>query len=184
MVLWLDIETGGLDPEINPLLSLGYIITNESFAIFHSREIFVKNTHNLVCDPKAIEVNKIDLNDSRAIDPKEAIKIFLQDISKYFGRKRVKVGGHNIIRFDLKFLEKFFEREGTKFEYANKVYDTMIFSMFLNLFGIIKTESDSMDTLVPYFKIRSSANHSALSDVSDLITILKNFKRLRLHKQL
>jgi DNA polymerase III epsilon subunit-like protein len=184
MILWLDIETGGLNPDINPLLSLGYMITDEDLIIFHSREIFVKNTHNLVCDPQAMQVNKIDLNDPRAIEPVEAIKIFMHDVKKFFGNKRLKVGGHNIIKFDLKFLEKFFERERMRFEYSNKVYDTMILSMFMNLFKIIKTESDSMDTLVPYFKIRSSANHSALSDVSDLVTILKNFKRLRLHKQI
>lgn len=184
MVLWFDVETGGLDPNLNPLLSLGYIITNDQFIVFHSNEIFVKNTHNLICDPKAMEVNKIDLNDPRAIEPKEAIKIFMNDVKKHFGHKKPMLGGHNILKFDLKFLEKFFEREGMTFEYSHKIYDTLILSRFLNLFGIIKTEKDSMDVLVPYFNIRSASNHSALSDVNDLITILKKFTRLRLHKQI
>lgn len=60
-IVFLDTETGGLDPSVNSLLSIGLVIWEDG-KIKTKNEFFVKeNEYNVTS--KAIEVNRIDLKE-------------------------------------------------------------------------------------------------------------------------
>jgi len=184
MICWADTETGGLDENINPILSLGYVFTEDDLKPIYGNEILIKNKHALECNPKALSVNQIDLyeHEKEALDPKEAIKIFENDLKKYFGRKKPVFGGHNF-DFDLRFINMMYKREDKKFVYHWKTYDTVHFFRVLSILGPIKVKSISMDKLMEYFNMKPyGQRHSALADVYDLLNLLNRCKRLRLLK--
>ena len=184
MILWIDTETGGLDEKINPVLTLGFAITDDEYNIIYKNELKVKNKHNLKCEDGALNVNRINLinHDKVAKDPAEVALLFNRTIKKHF-RGTPTIAGHNI-NFDLKFIKEMYIREGLEFK-SSRYLDTLQLFRFFENWGLIKPESSKMDSLIKYFKIKSlGKKHSALVDVINNIKIVKILKNLTQVKDL
>src|SRR5437879_5118332 len=96
-ILFIDTETGGIDPAANSLLSLALVVWKES-EILDQKEILI-NDGVLNVTPKALEINGIDLEEHKkaALTPSQAIKEFDTFISKHFNEgEKITLGGHNI----------------------------------------------------------------------------------------
>ncbi len=109
MLCFIDTETGGLDPRVHDLLSVGLVVVDH-LGIRDAKEFKVVG-HTV--DPSAMEVNGIDLNEHNrfALSPGQAryqIQKFLSNYGDLFdsqGRPLVALAGWNV-SFDRDFLRQ------------------------------------------------------------------------------
>lgn len=168
-ILFIDTETGGLDPHKHHLLTIGVCLW-ENGAIHYREEFPVwQSGYNLVCQDSALEINKIDLDEHMdiALDPAVVVNS-LRIIAKMLtvGDKKPVVGGHNV-QFDIGFLKAMFERCGEKWNdyFSHRTVDTKGVLQFLSVAGIYGDESTSLDSALQYYKIPvEGQRHSALAD--------------------
>lgn len=124
----LDIETSGIDPRINGMLSLG-AVDYETGEEFYG-ECYL--TQGRIANPIALEINgfseaEIKRPDNQLSGVKDTdITLYLR--FKKWAETRSKVlGGHNVGHFDILFLEEIYGREDClpkhKFPFAYRTVD-------------------------------------------------------------
>jgi DNA polymerase III alpha subunit (gram-positive type) len=178
-ILFIDTETGGLDPKKHPLLSIAFVLW-ENFSITDQIEIFI-NDGNLAVNEKAMEINRIDLDKHRltALTPLNAIIKMKKFLTKHFEiGHRITLGGHNI-NFDVNFLRIFLEKNSEDFNnyFSHRFVDTSSILYYLYLAGKLRNKSISSDEAFKIFDIQINNRHSALSDAigtANLFTKLIN----------
>lgn len=166
-VLFLDTETGGLNPNDTSLLSIGLVAWN-SGEIVDNKEILIK--HNIFkLTPQAITTNKINMVDflQHAVSPQIAADELVAFINNNFkdDMGKVVLGGHNT-NFDINFLKKFLSSHKLKFEsfFSHRFIDTASILKFLYYAGQLPEDISSSDGAFQYFKIEVEKRHSALGD--------------------
>jgi len=181
-ILFIDTETGGLDPNTYSLLSIAFVLWKD-FSIIDQIEIPI-NDGIFNVEKKAMEINKIDLEKHRiiALEPKEAIKKMKDFLFKHFSRdQKITLAGHNI-NFDVNFLRMFLEKNDEKFDnyFSHRFVDTSSILYYLYLAGKLKKRTISSDEAFKMFKIKVDNRHTALSDAigtanlfTELISLLK-----------
>lgn len=165
--MFVDTETGGLNPDSASLLSIGLVLW-ENGDIMDSKEIFIK--HNIFkLTPQAITANKIDMVNfiEQAMPPQEAIGELLDFINKNFSDclGKIVIGGHNT-NFDINFLKKFMNSHKFKFDslFTHRFIDTASILKFLYYAGKLKEDISSSDAAFQYFGIDVEKRHTALGD--------------------
>jgi DNA polymerase III subunit epsilon len=166
-ILFIDTETGGIDPVKNSLLSLALVVWKES-EIKASTEILI-NDGVLNVTEKALEINGIDLNDhiKKAISPELTIKKLDSFLKEHFqDDEKITLGGHNIT-FDVNFLNIFLTRNGFNFQkrFSHRFVDTAAILFYLYLAGKLKRKITSSQEAFDYFGIDVQGRHTALGDV-------------------
>lgn len=165
-LLFIDTETGGLDPNKHSLLSLAMVVW-ENMKIIDSQEILINDGLLSVTD-EALAINKIDIEKHKqsAIPPKEAIKTMLLFIDKHFPlQKKITLVGHNV-QFDVAFLKTLFSQNHEDFSkfFSHRMIDTSSILYYLYLTGHIKHKAISSDDAFELFKIHVDGRHTALGD--------------------
>ncbi len=188
-LLFIDTETGGLDPQKHSLLTIGMCVMVDG-NIVDKLEIKLKqDIYNVTS--AALNVNKINLLELDT-DIKTAFNQMFTFIRRNFGNKdKVTLAGHNV-NFDIGFLKVFWE-EGLKTipEYQrdgflwHKLFDyhyvdTMQISAFLNDAGIISTPNNKLESLIKYFSLNPSSRHTALED--SIMTCLVYYNMIKIIK--
>jgi DNA polymerase-3 subunit epsilon len=176
-LLFIDTETGGLDPDKHSLLSLA-MVTWEDMEIFDSQEFLINDGILSVTD-EALSINKIDIEKHKlsAISSPEAMEKIILFISYHFPRqKRITLAGHNV-HFDVNFLKSFFSRNNRDFSefFSHRVIDTSSILHYLYLAGQIKRKAISSDEAFDLFEIKVEGRHTALGDA---IATAKLFTKL------
>jgi len=107
--VFVDTETGGLDPLKHPILEIAAIRTDLDFRIREYWRSYIKPHSTLLCTPEALEITGINLDDL-ANEPNEAD---VADTFKQFlsGRGNLRFAGFNC-KYDLGMLEAMKERAG------------------------------------------------------------------------
>lgn len=163
-ILFIDTETGGIDPLENSLLSLG-LVCWENLKIKDKLEIFIsKEKYNVT--KKALEINKIDLDELRTkgISEKEAKNKLLNFLKENFEDEKIVLAGHNV-NFDISFLKKIFESNDEFNQYFSyRAIDTATIFKFLSLRGDVTAEINSLDDAIKYYNIKIKKRHGALDD--------------------
>ena len=179
--LVIDTETTGLYPQINKTLTVGMLlieVNNNYLEILDSNHIFIRH-ENYNASPKALKVNKIDLNKHHqiAIKPKKACSQINSFIEKN-NLIKTPILGHNI-SFDRGFIETLFNQEKTTSLLSKQSIDT------LHLWNLLKMKNrvpwnlrNNLKTLADFFKVDYSNAHNALADCE--ITAKVYFKMLKL----
>jgi DNA polymerase III epsilon subunit-like protein len=108
-ILWCDTETGGLNPETDALLSVG-LVDYQDGKILRSEEVLI-DASGLVCDPKALAVNHIDL------DLHHAYSGLLRTDGATLRR------GHNVF-FDVGFIRRLFAPDVLRKMVSHRMLDT------------------------------------------------------------
>jgi len=180
-ILFIDTETGGLNPKEVSLLSIG-LVAWENGAIKDSREIFIKQKLFKIT-PDAIRINKINLYDCLvdAIPEEEAISSIIAFIKKnnlVDETGTVVLAGHNV-NFDIGFLKELFVKEQELFEktFGHRFIDTASILKFLLYAGKLSADISSSTKAFEYFNIMVPKRHSALGDAlatANLFTELLN----------
>ncbi|TGE23915.1 3'-5' exonuclease [Hymenobacter aquaticus] len=178
-ILFLDTETGGLDPEINSLLSVGFIVWQEG-KILDGIEILI-NDEVLNVSEYALKINKINIADHRknAFKSVDAINKINEFISKHFSKTHhVTLAGHNV-GFDVSFLRKFYEINKISFKdrFSHRYIDTSSIIKFLYLSGVLDIDVSSSDAAFKYYSINVEGRHSALGDATATALLFNNLMR-------
>lgn len=167
--LFIDTESGGVDPVVHSLLSVAMVVCRDE-QIISKVEFFIQQDPYVVT-ASGLNVNKIDLvaHHERALEPLKAWEAIQSFLAPYFApNERIILVGHNIA-FDRAFLSTFFKSIGKSFEsrFSHRSIDTHSIAAALQDAGRIPaTVSLSSNGLFEHFKIEvpPEKRHTALGD--------------------
>lgn len=165
-LLFIDTETGGLNPNKHSLLSLAMVVW-EDMEIIDSQEILI-NDGLLSVTEEALSINKIDIEKHKqsAISPSQAIEKILIFIGKHFiEQRKITLAGHNV-QFDVSFLKVLFFQNNENFNpyFSHRIIDTSSILYYLYLADHFKNRAISSDEAFALFEIKVDGRHTALGD--------------------
>ena len=169
-IWWFDIESTGLDPYRNDIISLACIIDIDG----EIKEKFKLNIQPFNWDNielSALKVNRITMEQLKTfMTPKKALeklKFYLNKyVDPYNSNDKFQPGGYNN-DFDIKFMSNFFRKCGDKYfgswiDYHR--FDPQSIMQFLHLKGDIDLPNYKLKTIADYFGIKIN-NHEPMSDI-------------------
>jgi len=167
--LFVDTETGGLDPARHSLLSIGLVL-GDGGEVRHSLELLLKHD-TYVVDGAAMRVNRIDLakHHAEAMDGGTLMAVLDVFLDQYFPCKKepIFLVGHNVA-FDREFLQAFWKSQGRDFEsrFSHRLIDTHSLAAGLRDAGRLSVESLGSTALFAHFGIHvpEEQRHTALGD--------------------
>lgn len=186
-LLFVDVETGGLNPKEHSLLSVGLAVW-ESGVIIDKVEYFVaEDKYNVTA--KAMEINKLNLAEvyEKGISTEELSSEIHNFVKKHFTKESIfgkaTLAGWNVA-FDIAFLKELFvknDREelfNSTFSYRN--IDIAGIVAFYNLMNVFYStqEIGSLDSAMKYFNLSCENRHSALGDVEVTIQVFNKLCEL------
>lgn len=156
----IDVETGGLDHKVNPMLSVAFV------PLDGSDPLYVQIRGDAArCDAKALQINGLDPNAG------DEPSVARQKIIDYVASKSipgleylVHPIGQNFGGFDALFLREFLGFELYRKMFSYRYGDTQAVAMALEHAGRIKPKSIKLDHLLEYYGIVNEHPHHALSD--------------------
>jgi DNA polymerase III subunit epsilon len=165
-LLFIDTETGGLDPDKHSLLSIAMVIW-EDMEIVDSKEILI-NDGILSVTKEALAVNRIDIEKHKqsAVSSSQAVDHIFAFIGKHFpGKGKITLAGHNV-HFDAHFLRSFLSANNKDFSkyFSHRMIDTSSILHYLYLLGQISQKAVSSDEAFAFFNIQVLGRHTALGD--------------------
>lgn len=192
-ICYIDVETGGTNPEINPVLQLSGKIEINGVAQ-ETFNWFIRCPDNKVLEPSALEVNHLTEEQVRGPEfptYKEVYTMFVEMLDKYVNRfdKRDKFFfcGYNA-HFDDSFMRQFFidnaEDERAK-QYGNfygsyfwtPVLDVMQLAVFYLILERANLDNFKLNTVYRFIFGDSKADsikwHDALGDIEATEQIFK-----------
>ena len=174
-VLWLDVETTGLDCRKHGLREVGFIIEIDGVEV--DRGVFKINpftytTKDVVIDDYALEISKVSIEDLESYDRvsycfKELMKKLVKYVNVNDKNDCFVIAGYNTA-FDIGFIKEWFKEMGLLDSYKDlfhyKSLDVFSIVFALRLLGLNSAENDKLETMCNYFGIEIEA-HNALSDI-------------------
>jgi len=168
-MLFLDTETGGLDPRSHSLLSLGLVV-GEGPRVANSLEILIRHEPYVV-SAGGLKVNRIDLvrHSEAALDPPMALTVLDVFLDQHFPHRcqPITLAGHNV-GFDQAFLDRFLASQGRALEprFSHRLVDTHSLAAGLREAGRLPLEQLSSTALFAHFGIEvpDERRHTALGD--------------------
>jgi len=168
-MLFLDTETGGLEPRRHSLLSLGLVV-GEGPVLTDSLEILVKHEPYVV-SAGGMKVNRIDLvkHSASALEPAMALRVLNVFLDQHFPHRcqPIVLCGHNVT-FDQAFLRVFLEGLGETLEprFSHRIVDTHSLAAGLRDAGKLPLDNLSSTALFEHFGIQipEDQRHTALGD--------------------
>lgn len=117
--LWIDFETGGLDPAVNGLTQLAFLIEDTEGNVIEKGAYDIKPFEGSVVEPKALQVTGKTFDEVMSFEDEEAIlEDFLGILRKHINvlsrDENFTIAGYNV-QFDIKFLEAWMSRHHKKF---------------------------------------------------------------------
>ncbi|AFZ67384.1 3'-5' exonuclease [Deinococcus peraridilitoris] len=161
-IVFVDVETGGLDPERHSLLTVGLVtLDTRTGELSRPTLLKVRDTPYRV-EAEALEINRIDLQSHHGqAAEREHAAHELHAYLQYRRKKRVMVGGHNV-SFDLRFLRALLPSWNEVV--LGGVIDTKVIAHFLMHTGALpRLQSSRLEDLAAHFDVRYEA-HDALED--------------------
>ena len=186
-ILWVDVETTGLDSAKNGIIQLSCIVDIDG-EVKDTLNLFVKPFPTDEIVPEALEVTGTKIEDLAGfMNPNEALAQMKSMMSKYIDPyKRGKTkndkfywGGHNT-QFDINFVQEFFKKCGDKFFgswFNYRQIDTLRMADFLVFGGRNFGESHKLGDLCKIGNVKLNA-HDSMSDISASREIAYRFKAL------
>lgn len=194
-VVWLDTETGGLDPNKHQLIQIACIATDfDMLEPIDELEVKIK----LSDDPnrytaEALHVNSYNAEEwavSAITEPlaKQKLVAFLRDhstmemTSKYGNPYRIaEVAGQNV-SFDVDFLRVWFKETGDFLPIAfgdSGRFDTIHLARSLTFVRAIPFENYKLETLARTIGVSTEAQtHDALDDVRLTVAVAKKLREM------
>lgn len=169
-ILWLDLETTGLNPKKNDIWQVGMMIEVDGQVMDEADLKMAPRTPSSI-DKKALEMSGHDKATMMSFsDPRAVMATFKEILAKYVDRfdsdDKFVLAGFNIATFDDPFLREAFRKDGDKFYgswFFNAVLDVRAFVPFLLLRGY-RFPDLKLETICEGLGIEIQA-HDALSDI-------------------
>ncbi len=158
-LLFLDLETTGLNPGTNEITEIGALLVSPGdFKILETFQTRVMPTHLETASPEALVIGHFDLE----IWKKEAIALepALKRLSE-IGQKSILAGFN--LTFDWAFLQTAFNQVGMEDPFYYHRYDVMsaAFSVLYDEPGLTKF---SLSEMCRFFNVTNRAAHTAFAD--------------------
>ncbi len=114
IILFYDTETSGLEASEDQILSFHMkAVDQETGEVIDSINLELEGRCDIIPKPSAVTVNRINPLKRKGLKEKEAAGLIAQFIEKNSGDKQhLRVGGHNITKFDGKFVRSLLSRNG------------------------------------------------------------------------
>lgn len=183
-ILFIDTETGGVNPNKHSLLSVGIVVWDAKEGIVYSNEMLIKSKEYVVTST-AQRINHFNpkVHDETSIEPKD----FFASIEKIYNQffhdyQDIPLGGHNT-QFDIGFIRKLYEDNGRSYEktFSHRVVDTFSILKFLCDSGKLHLDYISSAKAFKKFGIVVNGRHTALGDAiataqlyEQMILLVKN----------
>ena len=172
-IIFIDTETGGVNPEKSALIQLSGIIRIDKKDV-EKFNFYIKPFENLEVNEKALEVQGRTLDELKAekyIEEKEVYKQFINLLDKYIDKydktDKFIVAGYNV-RFDVDILKALFQRHGNNFLFSyldSSMLDPLYSIRLLQIAGILPVlENNKLETWCKHFGIELKA-HDSLEDI-------------------
>lgn len=186
-ILWVDVETTGLDSVKNGVIQLSCIVDIDG-EVKETLDLHLKPFATDEISQDALAVTGITMKDiDEFMSPYDAFDKFKSTLSKYvdpYKRNKMKNdkfywGGHNT-QFDMNFVQEFFKKCGDKFFgswFNYRQIDTLRVADFLVFSGKNFGESHRLGELCKIGNIKLNA-HDSMSDITATREIAYRFKAL------
>lgn len=166
-LLFIDTETGGLDPQKHTLLTIGVVVWDEEFGELYADEYAVCSD-KYVITKSTLRINHFneEQHKEKAIAPKEIIHKFYEIKSSFFQEyTAIPLAGHNT-NFDIQFLKHLFTSCGRSYEklFSHRVVDTYSIIKYLADCHCIPYKVNSSAKAFEYFNITVDGRHTAIGD--------------------
>ncbi len=172
-IIFIDTETGGVNPEKAALIQLSGIIRIDKKDV-EKFNFFIKPFENSEVNEKALEVQGRTLEELKTdkyVEEKEVYKQFVNLLDKYIDKydrtDKFIVAGYNV-RFDVDILKAFFQRHGNNFLFSyldSSMLDPLYSIRLLQIAEILPVlENNKLETWCKHFGIELKA-HDSLEDI-------------------
>ena len=172
-IIFIDTETGGVNPEKAALIQLSGIIRIDKKDV-EKFNFYIKPFENSEVTEKALEVQGRTLEELKTdkyIEEKEVykqfIKLFDKYVDKYDRTDKFVVAGYNV-RFDVDILKAFFQRHGNNFLFSyldSSMLDPLYSIRLLQIAEVLPVlENNKLETWCKHFGIELKA-HDSLEDI-------------------
>jgi DNA polymerase III epsilon subunit-like protein len=184
-LLMVDTETGGLDPTVHSIFSVGAVIWEDG-EVKDSLHVVVKEPAGIVTS-EAININGFTREriEREGVAPAAAVSKITQFCRKHKIKWGSEIGGHNV-QFDVGFLKRLYSLAGVKYPFSHRVVCTQSAAIFLRLAGHLDVKNTGLDALCEKFNIairlEGSHSHDALEDITataHLLTALIDLINIR-----
>ena len=172
-IIFIDTETGGVNPEKAALIQLSGIIRIDKKDV-EKFNFYIKPFENSEVNEKALEIQGRTLEELKTdkyVEEKEVYKQFINLLDKYIDKydrtDKFIVAGYNV-RFDVDMLKAFFQRHGNNFLFSyldSSMLDPLYSIRLLQTAEILPVlENNKLETWCKHFGIELKA-HDSLEDV-------------------
>lgn len=172
-IIFIDTETGGVNPEKAALIQLSGIIRIDKKDV-EKFNFYIKPFENSEVTEKALEVQGRTLEELKTdkyVEEKEVYKQFINLLDKYIDKydrtDKFIVAGYNV-RFDVDVLKAFFQRHGNNFLFSyldSSMLDPLYSIRLLQIAEVLPVlENNKLETWCKYFGIELKA-HDSLEDI-------------------
>lgn len=172
-IIFIDTETGGVNPEKAALIQLSGIIRIDKKDV-EKFNFYIKPFENSEVTEKALEVQGRTLEELKTdkyVEEKEVYKQFINILDKYIDKydrtDKFIVAGYNV-RFDVDILKAFFQRHGNNFLFSyldSSMLDPLYSIRLLQIAEVLPVlENNKLETWCKHFGIELKA-HDSLGDI-------------------
>lgn len=172
-IIFIDTETGGVNPEKAALIQLSGIIRIDKKDV-EKFNFYIKPFENSEVNEKALEVQGRTLEELKTdkyVEEKEVYKQFVNLLDKYIDKydrtDKFIVAGYNV-RFDVDILKALFQRYGNNFLFSyldSSMLDPLYSIRLLQIAEILPVlENNKLETWCKHFGIELKA-HDSLEDI-------------------
>lgn len=174
-ILWFDVETTGLDPKLNDVITISIRIEVEG-EVKDKLDLKIQpfNWENI--SPEALATNGITVEEMKTfMHPQEAyrqiVTLFSRYVDKYKKNKtsedKLIPAGYNVT-FDIQFLAEFFKKCGDKYFGAFVDYhklDVASIVLFLKLNKVLSIEGFKLTEVAKSLEVAMDNAHDAGCDI-------------------
>ena len=165
MLVFIDTETGGINPQKHSLLSIGCAAWENKRGVIDTFEVLIKSEEYIVTT-EARKINKFceEEHNKKAKSPFDAIESLFAFCSKY-SNGLANLAGHNT-QFDVAFIKKLLLDNHRSFNehFSHRIVDTYSIIKYLVDANVVEKDLASSASVFKYFGISVSGRHTAMGD--------------------
>lgn len=181
-IIFFDLETTGLSSTTESILEIAAVVVDENYNAVDTYQSFINPGK-----PIPYMISKLTSIDNNTVRNARTEFIVLNEFMNWVKKHDVQiVGGHNIKRFDLRWIQEKTNKYGITNQMPTEIIDTLDYATKLHKEGVLKNYkavtgkgnvSFKLEHLVNYFGLEEQS-HRAIDDVYQNIIVYKNLKSL------
>lgn len=183
LYLFFDTETGGIDPNKNPLLTAYFGIFDSNFKLIDELDLKLIPNPNLKIEQEALDVCGINMEThlKEAIMPEEGAKLLIALLDKYKipkKRKHYTPCAYNF-EFDIKFVLTHLINANywDKYVHHNPIDPLRILTVLIDS-DLVPQDLGNLESVVKHFNLPQLSAHNAKDDTLMLVEVYKHIKGL------